>query len=253
MGCVSCGAAIELSTGKATTCRFCGSVNNPLPTEVDVPVPVQIVHNVVQVVDGKGLVESRCPHCRKRLVGVDVDGVQLQGCARCGGVWVDNASALRILGAPKRIFIELSARAATNAYIGAPRVAQPVCAVCPAMLDKTAVHRLSLDICPEHGTWFDAHELAALTRVLLGEPTANQTASKTVVCTGCSATIPTATANVTGNGMQCDLCWRQQQASLIKQWDASTGNNATTQAGAGLLGAIVIGALVGAAGASARR
>jgi Zn-finger nucleic acid-binding protein len=207
-------------------------------------VPVQIVHNVVQVVDGQGVVESRCPHCRKRLVGVDIDGVHLQGCARCGGIWVDNKSALRILGAPRRIFVELSARAAKNAQIDVPRSPQPVCAVCPAVLDKTVVHRLTLDICSDHGSWFDAHELAALTRVLLGDASPVQPlAPKTVVCSGCSATIPTASANITGDGMQCDACWRRQQATQIAHFESQTGNNAATAAIAvGLLGALIGGA-----------
>ncbi len=244
MGCVSCGANIELFRDAATTCRFCGSVNNPLPTEVDVPVPVQIVHNVVQVVDGKGVVESRCPHCRKRLVGVDVDGVHLQGCARCGGVWVDNKSALRILGAPRRIFIELATRAAKNAQVAATRAAQPLCAVCPAVLDRTIIHRITLDICSDHGTWFDAHELSALTRVLLGEATPALAASpKTVVCAGCSATIPTASANITGDGMQCDSCWRRQQSTQIAQFESTTENAATAAIAVGLLGALLGGAV----------
>lgn len=233
-----------MSRDTAVTCRFCGSVNNPLPTEVNVPVPVQIVHNVVQVVDGKGVVESRCPHCRKRLVGVDVDGVKLQGCGRCGGVWVDNESALRILGAPKRIFVELSTRAAKNAQIGATRSSQPVCAVCPALLDKTVIHRITLDICSDHGSWFDAHELAALTRVLLGEATpARPAAPNSVPCSGCGATIPTASANITGDGMQCDVCWRSQQSKQIAEFESRAGNNAATAAIAvGLLGALIGGA-----------
>lgn len=206
--------------------------------------PVQIVHNVVQVVDAKGVVESRCPHCRKRLVGVDVDGVHLQGCARCGGVWVDNKSALRILGAPKRIFIELSARAAKNAQIGGTRSPQPVCAVCPALLDKTVVHRITLDICTDHGSWFDAHELSALTRVLLGDTTPQQAAApKTVPCSGCGATIPTASANITGVGMQCDLCWRHQQSTQIQQFESNTDNATTAAIAVGLLGALLGGAV----------
>jgi len=242
MGCATCGANIEHSKTEAVTCRFCGHVNAPLPTQVDVPVPVQIVHNVVHVSDGQTAVESRCPHCRKRLVGIDVEGVGLQGCGRCGGIWVDNASAQRILSQPRRLFVELSARAASHAQIGVLRVAHPICAVCPAALDKTHMQNIALDICPDHGTWFDAHELAQLTRLLVGEPRANPAATH-VECAGCGLSIAAKQANITGDGPKCDRCWRQVQAQQVADWEADPQKAATGAAVAlRLFGALVAGA-----------
>lgn len=249
MPCTQCGAPIELSTSSAVTCRFCDAVNQPLPKEVPVPVPVNVVHNVVQVVGGEAPRELRCPHCRKRLVGAEVGEVTLHGCGGCGGIWVDNASARRVLASPTQTLSVLAQRAAKNATGGA-RQPRPTCASCPAILDKVRVHGIELDICHDHGTWFDALELSRLTAVLRGEEVkgvTDQPISHDARCTSCRGTFPSDRLNITDSGPQCDGCWRGEQATLIRAAEREH-TSATGVAAVVMLG--LAGAMLGAAARS---
>lgn len=212
------------------------------------PVPVQVIQNVVQVTGSAaaaGIRELRCPHCRKRLVTVDVKGVALSGCPGCGGIWIDNASARQVLAAPERVYGELAERAAANAR-NAARAASPICAECPATLDRTVAQGIELDVCPEHGTWFDAHELTQLTAALRGErvPAPASRRPPTVRCTGCRKELRAEQANVTDMGLRCDACWRSEQAELVRIADQNYQQTSGTVAAGVLVGvaAVLLGA-----------
>jgi Zn-finger nucleic acid-binding protein len=83
---------------------------------------------------------------------VHADGVAAAACGRCGGVWLDRATldALARDGGHQ-------AGAALQDQEGARR-----CPVCGALMARTEFGRglgLVVDVCGEHGTWFDAGEL----------------------------------------------------------------------------------------------
>ena len=219
MSCQYCGAPIERSTSSPSTCPFCNRVNDPLPTRVEVPVPIEVVQNIVQVTSPASAPhELRCPQCRKRLFTATVKDVELSACSGCGGIWVGNASARRVLSQPEEIFVEMATRAGNNATARATRAEDRICPECPAVLDKTRTHGVELDLCQEHGTWFDAYELATLVRILRGEQTATAPA-KTIRCARCHQTIAADHANVTDVGLQCDACWRNEQRAEIAAFD----------------------------------
>ena len=249
MSCQYCGAPIERSTTTRTTCSFCGRVNDPLPARVEVPVPVQVVQNVVNVV-GPAAPEAhelRCPQCRKRLFTASVKDVELSACAGCGGIWVRNASARRVLADPEAIFAEMATRAGRNAHARATRAEERVCPECPAVLDKTRAHGIDLDVCEEHGTWFDAFELATLVRVLRGEQNAPSPGS-TIRCARCHAEILANRANITDIGLQCDACWRGEQAEEVAAFDQKIRQ----EGGALAVGGVVLGLAAAMLGASSR-
>ncbi|HEX4513587.1 MAG TPA: zf-TFIIB domain-containing protein [Polyangiaceae bacterium] len=247
MSCQYCGAPIERSTTTSTTCPFCNRVNEPLPTRVEVPVPVEIVQNVVQVTSANAASaphELRCPRCRKRLFTATVKDVELSACAGCGGIWVANASARRVLSQPEDIFAEMATRAGNNATARATRAEERICPECPAVLDQTRTHGVELDLCEEHGTWFDAFELATLVRILRGEETAASPA-RTVQCARCHQPIAADHANVTDMGLQCDVCWRKEQTSEIAAFDQKIQQEGGAFAVAGVMLGIA-GAILGA-------
>jgi len=240
MSCQYCGAPIERSTTASTTCAFCGRVNDPLPKEVEVPVPVQIVQNVVQVVgsDAAAAVrELRCPRCRKRLVAAKVKDVELDGCAGCGGIWIGNASARRVLADPEALFAEMADRAGHNATSRDTRADERTCPECPAILDKVTSHGIELDVCTDHGTWFDAFELATLVRILRGQQQAAQP-GRTILCATCHKPIAADRANVTDRGLCCDACWRGEQQQEIAEFDQRMASNA------GAVGAVGVGGVM---------
>jgi Zn-finger nucleic acid-binding protein len=220
MSCQYCGAPIERSTEGPTTCSFCGRVNDPLPKKVEVPVPVQVVENVVQVVGQAPaeVRELRCPQCRKRLVTAKVKDVDLSGCAGCGGIWIQNASARRVLADPEPIFVEMATRAGNNATNRKTHADERVCPECPAILDRVRSHGIDLDVCTDHGTWFDAYELASLVKILRGEQAAGAP-GRIILCSGCQKPIEADRANVTDHGLRCDACWRAEQNELVAEFD----------------------------------
>ena len=217
-GCQGCGAPISLRAEGETVCGFCGAVNRPAPREVEVPVPVQVVHNVVKVVKaGDGPRELRCPHCKKRLVAAKVEDVELNGCTGCGGIWVDNGSAQAVVAKPRAIFEELAVRAAANARGRLVRAERVACPACDASCDPTSVHGIALDVCAEHGTWFDAAELSSLVAVLNGTRRVvrgHAVPKGDVPCAECGQTIRAETANIGERGPTCEACWRARQKEL---------------------------------------
>ena len=240
--CINCGGPLTLGD-QPTKCPFCDTVNAPAPKEVAVAVPVQIVNTVVQAGPNTTPVERRCPHCRKRLVTVVAEGVSLSGCGACGGIWIDNASARSVLSNPLPVFADLARRAAAGATGSRGKVEKPICAECPAILERSNVG-IDLDVCPDHGTWFDALELDTFVKLLRNEPL--KAAQPNVInCSGCGTPLASNRANITDLGLRCDSCWRTEQAQQIAQANADDDARDGVAVGGVLLGvaAVMLGAM----------
>jgi Zn-finger nucleic acid-binding protein len=100
----------------------------------------------------------RCPACRAELVVVEREGVELDWCPFCRGLWFD-AGELAALAATLGVEVP--------ALEGERGAGKRACPRCDAALDTLRLVKpagLVLDLCPGgHGVWFDAGELAALT------------------------------------------------------------------------------------------
>lgn len=254
--CDHCGAPLERDFERQATCAFCDRVNAPLQREVEVAVPVQVVQKVVQVVgaaaNGPEAVELRCPHCRKRLVSVLAKGVELAGCGGCGGIWIDNASARAVLSAPESVFADLARRAGSNARDRSVRGQRASCPVCTAVLDRAVMKGIELDVCDEHGTWFDPFELAVLVDVLTGRAPTKMPLGDTraIRCASCKAEISADRANITEDGLCCETCWRTKQGVAIAEYDRKMQQSGAVAVGGVLLGVAAV--MLGAAGSSRR-
>lgn len=216
--CQNCGAPIAFA-GATATCTFCDAVNQAPPRQVQVAVPVQVIHQTVHVTSTGGSAPTglMCPQCGRRLATVRVKEVELHGCGTCGGIWVDNESAQAMVKAPDAVFEDLARRCGTGARARRKRTDAPTCAVCRAPLDGvvSSVEYLNLDICRDHGTWFDAFELSTMIRALLSKPKAGP-APKDVACIGCNTKIAVSESNITGRGPMCEKCWRTEEARQLE-------------------------------------
>jgi hypothetical protein len=104
-----------------------------------------------------------CPICHEPLVAFELDGVEIDRCVDCRGVWLD-AGELELIagraGAPRG---ELS-RALSEAR--GQRHGKRRCPRCPRKLRVIHVEGSSLvelDRCPAgHGFWLDAGEMESL-------------------------------------------------------------------------------------------
>jgi Zn-finger nucleic acid-binding protein len=215
--CARCGATIEFRDQDSIRCPYCHAENQAPPKEVQVAVPVQVIYNVVNV-PAESLAKSeaaRCPHCEVALVTARVHEIDLAGCIDCGGIWVDNASAAHLIAAPQRVFIDLADRASANAKGKPQRQLHPRCPACQAPMQQVDSHRIPLDICPAHGTWFDSHELAALLHALLGDAPSAPAKPANVHCVTCRTMLERSRANFGADGPMCDGCWRDEREKMI--------------------------------------
>ena len=102
-----------------------------------------------------------CPRCSAALFGTQAGNLWLQGCSRCGGIWLDHSSAQKVTDSFCAEAVEMAARATKNASHQTdtePVVACPVCSD-DMRRDDMKEAGVRIDICDKHGTWFDAGEL----------------------------------------------------------------------------------------------
>lgn len=169
MCCPSCGAYLETGTRRCGHCRVelasvrcwccfdlsfagtshCGRCGSRLGLEGDL-----------------GPTEHRCPGCGGDVLHViDVGAHRVEECPACAGLMVDHdtlaaithareaEAGVRLFGAPKR------------AALKAEPVVYRKCPACESVMNRQNFGRVSgviVDICKEHGVYFDAHELTAV-------------------------------------------------------------------------------------------
>jgi len=109
----------------------------------------------------------QCPRCRVELGSNAIAGLELHSCERCGGVMIDRVSFERAAEA-EDLGAELIAHAralhqAAEAEIDLRMVVYLPCPACSRSMARKNFGRVSgamVDVCIEHGTWFDQGELA---------------------------------------------------------------------------------------------
>ena len=109
-----------------------------------------------------------CPACRQPLVVVEHEGIEVDWCVACRGIWFDAGEVELLAEKAGRRFVvpALDAAGAGSAASGSPRR----CPRCPAKMRPQAIPcdpPIQVDLCPRgHGIWLDRGELGALIRVL---------------------------------------------------------------------------------------
>lgn len=100
-----------------------------------------------------------CPVCRKPIIVLEVDRVEVDHCVHCGGVWLDGGELELLLdGAANRD--ELLA-AMTPAEADEQ---SRLCPICGKQMQKVRCGGEVVDRCSRgHGLWFDAGELNTVT------------------------------------------------------------------------------------------
>lgn len=102
-----------------------------------------------------------CPACAARMID-GPDCPEAWACTACGGVWAGTGPANRVLSVLDPAVRELAHAAERNAATTRERPPQARARCCPDCRAPLAVRELAgigVDVCPEHGTWFDRGEL----------------------------------------------------------------------------------------------
>lgn len=113
-----------------------------------------------------------CPACRGALAAVRVGQTAVDECGACGGVWMDNPAFEALCAERDRQASVLTFRA--PASVPAPaetQVRYRSCPECGTLMHRLNFQRVSgviVDVCREHGTWFDADELRRIVEFIQG-------------------------------------------------------------------------------------
>ena len=104
-----------------------------------------------------------CPRCKIALKQLQVDQISLRQCEKCDGLWSDVVTFEKICSDKEQQSAALSffgARPQAVASLGLIRYVP--CPNCGQLMNRSNFARSSgviIDLCKDHGVWFDAGEL----------------------------------------------------------------------------------------------
>jgi len=152
---IACPACFALAPLSAEHCPKCGAA---------------LAERAAAIPDG-----SICPACEKPLVRQQVGDLEVSACHACGGLWL-NRAVFEQLGASREQ--QGAVLGALPAPAPAPPVALPLaevryrqCPVCHERMNRVNYAKRSgvvLDVCKDHGLWFDQDELRRVLAFIAG-------------------------------------------------------------------------------------
>jgi Zn-finger nucleic acid-binding protein len=146
----------------AMPCPFCNATVAPAP---NVEVVERVVQRVVQVEAPAGTPSlMRCPRCAGECREGRVKNAVLRGCTRCAGLWVDNPTVSGLSMQSDSEVHDLARDLTRVIAMPMPheqRVAALSCPMCQIEMRRVPIKETmySVDVCNEHGTWFDRGEM----------------------------------------------------------------------------------------------
>jgi Zn-finger nucleic acid-binding protein len=117
-----------------------------------------------------GPVLGRCPRCKCLLDPVELEGTPLDECGSCGGVFVEGWVLDRIVEA-RELRLSLALSLPVREVVLERVVRYLPCPKCAVQMNRKIFGRSSgvvVDVCKQHGMWFDAGELAAVLEFIEG-------------------------------------------------------------------------------------
>jgi Zn-finger nucleic acid-binding protein len=118
------------------------------------------------IVARRDLHGGRCPRCGHELLVLELEDLGVEGCVRCGGLWLDGDSSDRVLESIHAGALTVAAAASASAIEAVDTSAACACPRCrlPMRTVVVAGPDVELDRCDAHGTWFDRDELQKVSR-----------------------------------------------------------------------------------------
>lgn len=106
-----------------------------------------------------------CVACGEPMLALELEGVEIDHCLACGGIWLD-ADELDILAGQKNeVQCILERPASQSSHQKSPRRC-PICGKKMETFRCSPESELYLDRCPkQHGLWFDKGELGEVVQL----------------------------------------------------------------------------------------
>lgn len=166
LDCPKCGAPVlHDQPGGVVPCTFCGTqVARPAPRVIE-RVIERVVVAAAAPIDARpaeAWQASRCPRCRLPLFRGEDAEVTMLGCGKCGGIWLDNDSGQALVQRTQQSTIDLVERADSRARFDVETRDPVACVACGSTCGRVKLDKggAVVDVCQDHGTWFDRYELA---------------------------------------------------------------------------------------------
>jgi Zn-finger nucleic acid-binding protein len=114
----------------------------------------------------QGAKDRKCPRCKNEMILMTLGLTTVLECEQCLGLWLDVPSLEKICADQEQQSAVLGAatHAATNAAENS-KVNYVPCPECARLMNRINFARCSgviVDICKQHGTWFDREELSRI-------------------------------------------------------------------------------------------
>ncbi len=176
LNCPNCGAA---TATEAPLCQFCGS---RLAT-IACPSCFAMMFigskhcqrcgaaaAVPEIRDSK---DRKCPRCQTEMVLVTIGATAVLECERCLGLWLDVPSFEKICADREQqsAVLGVASHAPTTAPYETNKVNYVPCPECSQLMNRMNFARCSgviVDVCKQHGTWFDRDELSRIVEFIHG-------------------------------------------------------------------------------------
>lgn len=127
----------------------------------------------------------KCPRCEAKLERLEAKDTSFRGCESCGGVWLNRRTWKQVREARSNRVVEtaesVAARASREVRPDGAEIQCPDCGI-PMTVTRLAFAPVAVDVCQEHGVWFDRHELGQAVAALRQE--AARKASRTAAVAG---------------------------------------------------------------------
>jgi Zn-finger nucleic acid-binding protein len=124
---------------------------------------------IPEVKDAK---DCKCPRCKHEMVLVTLGSTTVLECERCLGLWLNVPSFEKICADREQQSAVLGAAShATSAAHETSKVNYVPCPECAQLMNRVNFARCSgviVDICKQHGTWFDRDELSRIVEFIHG-------------------------------------------------------------------------------------
>jgi len=115
----------------------------------------------------------KCPRCQASMPLVKIGAATVRECEKCLGLWLDVASFEKICADREQQSAVLGAasHAPSGAGLEISKVKYVPCPECLQLMNRINFARCSgviVDICKQHGTWFDRDELSRIVEFIHG-------------------------------------------------------------------------------------
>jgi Zn-finger nucleic acid-binding protein len=117
--------------------------------------------------------DRKCPRCQTDMARVTIGSTGVHECERCFGLWLDVASFEKICADREQqsAVLGFASHDPSQAARDTNKVKYVPCPVCSQLMNRMNFARCSgviVDLCKQHGTWFDRDELSRIVEFIHG-------------------------------------------------------------------------------------